>query len=326
MPVLAIGTGGRHSTLGIRRSDTASMVASAIGLGYRHIDTSDAYQDFVMLGPVLQEVLRRVPRRDLFLTSKIDPTRPSFRQVACHANGTGCAEMVHAAFDMQLRTLRVGYLDLMLLHRPPNPTRAVPKAQCEQARQQWRALEERLISGDAHAIGVSNFCAGLLHCLLVGVKTRPMVWQQMHHVGMGTDPFGYVSWAARLGIVYQAYSILGGAEGSFAALAAHPQIVEIATHHGTSAAAVAIRWIAQQRLACVLLASSTHHLASNLHMFGPKESSPFTLNASEMVTLSALRQPSGRPSHWGACKDSTPPPLLPTACSNTRRKRVAPAS
>jgi diketogulonate reductase-like aldo/keto reductase len=90
-------------------------------------------------------------------------------------------------------------------------SRVRASARAARAREQWRALVQAKRDGLARAIGVSNYCVGLLKCLLEqpGTNERPAVLSQMHRVGMGTDPYGYVSWAQRLGIVYMAYSVLG---------------------------------------------------------------------------------------------------------------------
>ena len=68
-------------------------------------------------------------------------------------------------------------------------------------------MEAALASGVARAIGVSNYCASAMRCLLETAVHVPAVWQQMHRVGMGRDPHGLRSWAARLGIVYQVVNV-----------------------------------------------------------------------------------------------------------------------
>jgi len=140
-------------------------------------------------------------------------------------------------------------------------------------------------------------------CLLNGSRVVPAVWQQMHHVGMGRNPFGYVSWAARLGIVYQTYSVLGGASRHYEAITRAPAVVAIAARHGKSPQEVALQWVAQQDLPVVVLSSSAAHLGSNRDTV----SGVWRLSAEEMEALSALDQPTGKPSHWGLCDDVPAP-------------------
>ena len=117
---------------------------------------------------------------------------------------------------------------------------------------------------------------------------------------MGTNPFGYVTWARQKGIAYQAYSVLGGAEGDYDKLSSLPVVRRIAAAHGVSAAAVALRWVQQLAMPMVVLSNSRSHLASNLQLFN---TSGWSLTDSQMAELSALTQPAGRPSFWGDCTD-----------------------
>ena len=61
----------------------------------------------------------------------------------------------------------------------------------------------------------------------------PAVWQQMHHVGMGDDPYGYISWARSKGIVYMAYSVLGGGVGDIGKIGASSAVRDAAAAAGS---------------------------------------------------------------------------------------------
>ena len=77
-----------------------------------------------------------------------------------------------------------------------------------------------------------------MRCLLeTPGATVPAVWQQMHHVGMGVDPLGQLSYARRHQVAYMAYSVLGGAEGDLGRIAAQPAVRRIAKQRGVSARA-----------------------------------------------------------------------------------------
>ena len=130
----------------------------------------------------------------------------------------------------------------------------------------------------------------------------PAVLQYMHHVGMGHDPFGYQSFGRRVwGSTYMAYSVLGGAEQDFERVTSARAVEEIARAHRTHGANVAMSWVAQQGVALVVISASAAHMRDDLRILG--EPPWGRLQQAEMATLSALRAPAGRPSHWGDCED-----------------------
>lgn len=103
--------------------------------------------------------------------------------------------------------------------------------QCTQVREMWRGLEAAVADGEVAAIGLSNFCVDLVRCLLSRSATVPSVLQQMHRLGMGRDPFGYVTWTRSLGMQYMAYSVLGGADRKSHALRSLKEVSQIAEYH-----------------------------------------------------------------------------------------------
>jgi len=307
MPQAAVGTGiDRASPHGM---PIGEMVTTALEAGYLHIDTAEVYPGFNKIG----QVLSKYDRTSFFLTSKVDVTLRKRRR-RCTTNGEGCFVVVQTATHSILRTLGVTYVDLLLLHRPPALTRShssrsinsteAATIQCTQIQEQWRALESALHAGQARAIGVSNYCFTCLQCLLERAKVVPSVLQQMHRVGMGDNPFGLIQWARNRGIVYMAYSVLGGADGAFRKIASQPAVIQVARAHGVSAAEVVIRWVGQQGIPFVVLSNTHRHLASNLGLAGPMEKARWSLTTDEVAQLSALRSPAGRPSYWGECDDS----------------------
>ena len=307
MPMLAFGTGAMPKGANSRRRlgrTTRAIVAvrvnQSLSLGFTHIDTSEVYPGFDAVG---EAVLRSLPRERAFVTSKVDPTRaPGRRGSFCRADGSGCAEAMVLAANSTVQ--RLGFApDLLLLHRPPH-RHGDASAQCVRLRALWRGLETARRQGLARAIGLSNCCAQLLQCVATGtVREPPAVVQYMHHVGMGSDPFGYRTWAWRTWkAVYMAYSVLGGAEGDFKRIAHGPVVERIASAHATAGANVALSWVAQQQMPLVVLSDSAAHLREDLHLFRQPAWAPLT--DTEMAELSALQEPGGRPSHWGDCADT----------------------
>lgn len=240
-------------------------------------------------------------REEVFLTSKVDPTRkPGRRGAVCRPDGTGCFDAMRSAANRTVARLGT-HVDLLLLHRPPKQERD-PQAQCRRLRESWRGLEEAQRRGEARAIGLSNCCAQLLECLAATAKTPPAVVQYMHHVGMGVDVYGYRRWAQRTwGAAYMGYSVLGGVEGDFGKIVGQRLVQRIATAHNTHGANIALSWVAQLGMPFVVLSGNAAHLKEDLRLFGTP---PWgRLSAEEMAQLSALRVPRGRPSHWGDCRD-----------------------
>ena len=323
MPMLAIGTGRAPASLGAAASRRGRMQARSSGastamhallnmsisIGYRHIDTSEVYAGFDQVGAALRELQATVGGREhLFITSKVDPTRRRRRTrhqpvppTACEASGAGCFVTMAAAANSTVQRLGT-YADLLLLHRPPR-REGSDEAQCARLRESWRALEDAQMRGLTRAIGLSNICAPLLRCLAaVPPRIAPAVLQYMQHVGMGSNPNGYRSWARRQwGAVYMAYSVLGGVEGDFARITSASRVQEVASAHRTGGANIALSWVAQLGMPLVVLSGSPGHLRDDLRLF---DVPPWgKLSASEMETLSRLREPAGRPSHWGDCAD-----------------------
>ena len=213
MPMLAIGTGkisppasGRRR--GRRKERPArgallGLLNASLSIGFRHIDTSEVYPLFDEVG----DALRLFPRTEMFLTSKVDPTRkPGRPGASCRPDGGGCFAAMSAAANSTVRRLGT-HVDLLLLHRPPK-REGDGNAQCARLRELWRGLEDAYARGLAKAIGLSNCCGPLLECLVGSARTPPAVLQYMLHVGMGPAPLGYRQWAKKTwGAEYMAYSV-----------------------------------------------------------------------------------------------------------------------
>ena len=107
--------------------------------------------------------------------------------------------------------------------------------------------------------------------------------------------------ARRKGIVFMAYSVLGGVIDLTPQIVGSSKLKEIAAAHNVSAAYTAMKWVAQNEVPMVTRSTSAEHQASNLRLF----SRSWSLTADEMSQLSALTEPAGTPSHWtfGVCAD-----------------------
>ena len=310
MPMLSIGTGGVPKKQSGRRrlkrvptpGSVKGLVNSSLHLGFRAIDAAEVYLLFDEVGEAIRD--SGIKRADLFVTSKVDPTRkPGRRGASCLSDGGGCFDAMASAANSTVRRLGT-HVDLLLLHRPPAQVKREPaNAQCVRLRESWRALEDAQRRGLARSIGLSNCCAKLLECLDRSATIKPAVVQYMHHVGMGEDAYGYRKWVeTKWGAAYMGYSVLGGVEGDFQRITTEPTVKRIATAHGTHGANVALSWVAQLGMPFVVLSGNPEHLKEDLSIFERPRWGK--LSQSEMAELTRLRQPKGRPSHWGDCRDA----------------------
>jgi diketogulonate reductase-like aldo/keto reductase len=192
----------------------------ALELGYRHIDTAQAYGNEESVG----EGLRRsgIPREDVYLTTKFYP-----------AKSDPVAEL-----EDSLRRLRVDAVDLYIIHWPQGgPTWA------------WKGMERARERGLTRSIGVSNFSAAELDELSAVAEVTPVVNQ------IQFNPFSnrsaLVDACRRHGIVPEAYSPLGTGRHL-----SHPVVARIAERVGRTPAQVLLRWCIQ--LGLPVIPKSTH--------------------------------------------------------------------
>lgn len=225
MPRLGFGTWA------LKGADCARAVAEAIGLGYRHIDTAEMYDNEEAVGQGIRDSL--VPRENLFVTTKVWWTNLADPEAALAAS---------------LKRLRLDYVDLFLIHWP-NP--AIPLAPT------LAAMEVLKEDGRTRAIGVANFPAALLRDAVA--TGAPIACNQVeYHVMLSQEPVLRVARAND--IVVTAYSPLG--KGG---LADDPVLAEIGRRHGATGAQVALAWLLEQdRVAAIPKSGRIENMRANL--------------------------------------------------------------
>jgi 2,5-diketo-D-gluconate reductase A len=197
-----------------------NAVRWALELGYRHIDTAQAYGNEESVGRALRD--SGVPREQVFITTKFNPSRkdPS------------------AEAQRSLQRLGTDYVDLYLVHWPQGgPTRA------------WPGMERSRELGYARSIGVSNFDVSDLDQVLAAATTAPVVDQVQF------SPFEYrralLEAAQQRGIAVEAYSPLGTGRHI-----SNQTVRRIAASIGRTPAQVLLRWCLQRDL--IVITKSTH--------------------------------------------------------------------
>ena len=232
--------------------DTArESVEHALAIGYRHIDTAQAYDNEAEVGAGI--AASAVPRGDVFLTTKVwrDKVAPS---------------RLGPSVDESLDKLGTDYVDLLLLHWPNEDY---------ELEGQLEALVAVREAGKARLVGVSNYPPGMLRDALELVPDLACD-QVEHHVLLGQGPLREI--VAEHGMVLTAYSPLAQGE-----LLDNDVVREIAQSRGVGPGQIALGWLlGQDRVAAIPKSASEGHRQSNL------EAAEITLTADERARLDAL--------------------------------------
>ena len=203
----------------------------ALELGYRHIDTAQAYGNEASVGQGLRE--SGVPRGDVFITTKFFPGRKD----------------PVAEARRSLQRLGVDYVDLYIIHWPQGgPTWA------------WPGMEQAREAGYARSIGVSNFSAGELRQLLATAQVRPVVNQVQF------SPYEYrtalLESCRQNEIALEAYSPLGTGRHL-----ASDTVARIARRHGRTPAQVLLRWCIERGIPVIPKSTHRVRIAENAQLF-----------------------------------------------------------
>ena len=254
----AIGLG----TWELRGRTCARIVEQALRLGYRHIDTAQAYENEREVGDGLRA--SGVRRDDVFVTTKVWTTH-----FAPH-------DLERSAKE-SLVQLRMPEVDLLLLHWP-NPH--VPLAVT------LGALAHAKRIGLARHIGVSNFTVALIE-EAVKACPEPLVCDQVEYHPY-LDQTKVREACARHGMALVAYSpVAKGRIKNDRALA------RIGERYRKTAAQVCLRWLVQQNVAAIPRTSKLERLSENLDVFD------FELSDEEMSRISTMGSPDGRLTDYG---------------------------
>jgi 2,5-diketo-D-gluconate reductase B len=235
----------------------ARLVEQALRLGYRHIDTAQAYENEEAVGEGLHA--SGVSRKDIFVTTKIWYTR------------LAPTELERAVKESLVR-MRLTELDLVLVHWP-NPQ--VPLAET------MGALAKVKRAGLVRHIGVSNFTVALLD-EAVKVCPEPLVTNQVEYHPY-LDQSKVIAACRRHGLSVTAYSPIARGRATD-----NKVLARIAAAHGKSEAQVSLRWLMQQDVIAIPRTSKVERLSENMAIFD------FELSEDEMKEIASLARPDGR--------------------------------
>ena len=235
----------------------AQAVRDAVALGYRLIDTAQAYGNERGVGEGVRTC--GAAREELFVASKVAAELKTYDSAA-------------ASIDETLRKMGLDYLDQMIIHSPqPWSEFRVEKRFFEENREVWRALEDAQAAGKVRVIGVSNFLRDDLESLFAGCRVRPMVNQILLHI-TNTD-LALVDFCRKNDIQVEAYSPIAHGEAL-----KNPAIARMAEKYGVSAAQLCIRYAIQLGTVALPKTANPGHMKSNADV-------DFVISEEDMQTL-----------------------------------------
>ena len=246
-------------TWAARGEECAQAVIWALQSGYRHIDTAAVYANEEAVGEGIRA--SRVPRGEIFLTTKVGPDDIDEGKLECSA-------------EASLKRLGFDHVDLLLIHWPS------PKIPLKRS---MAALAKAKRQGLTRHVGVSNFTPTLI-AQAVALSEEPVVTNQCeYHPRL--DQSRVLDACRKHGVSFTSYCPLGRAGDIFA----EPKVTAIAKRHGKTPAQVLLRWQVQQAgVIAIPKSADRQRIAENIAIFD------FVLDDEEMRMLFGLAAPRGR--------------------------------
>lgn len=256
MEFVTLNNGAKMPVLGygvyqVDPAETERCVLDAVDVGYRSIDTAQAYGNEEGVGNAI--VKCGVPREELFLTTKVWITNAGY-------------EKAKSSIEDSLRKLRSEYIDLLLIHQPFNDYYGT-----------YRAMEEAYRMGKVRAIGVSNFYPDRFVDLANFCEIVPAVNQVETHVFQQQK---------KARPILKKYGTQIESWGPFAEgkneIFSNPVLMEIGHRYGKSTAQVALRFLLQSGVVVIPKSTKKERMKENFQVFD------FVLTDAEMRRIEAL--------------------------------------
>jgi diketogulonate reductase-like aldo/keto reductase len=246
----------------INDRDVVQAVKEAARIGYRHIDTAQAYGNESGVGEGIKTC--GVKREEMFVTTKLAAEVKSYKEAV-------------ASIDGSLKKLGLDYIDLMIIHSPkPWAKFKEEEPYFEGNREAWRALEECCKAGKVSAIGISNFEERDIENILSSGSVKPMVNQILAHIS--NTPEELIQFNKDKGILVEAYSPFGHGE-----LFKNKEVVAIAGKYGVSVSQLAIRYCLELGLLPLPKTANPEHMRTNSEV-------DFVISKEDMELLRNMEQ------------------------------------
>ena len=257
IPVLALGTWL------VDDAKAEEAVKTAVQMGYRHVDTAQAYGNEHGVGEGIRNC--GVAREEIFVTSKVAAEHKTY-------------ESASASIDKTLADMGLDYLDMMIIHSP-QPWDKVN--QCEDRyvegnRSAWRALEDAYKAGKLRAIGVSNFLQEDIESLWETAEIKPMVNQVLCHIS--NSPLELIDFCQKKGIVMEAYSPVAHGEAL-----KNGEIAKMAEKYGVTIPQLCIRYDLQLGMVTLPKTANPEHMKENANV-------GFEISLADMEILKATER------------------------------------
>ena len=255
IPTLAYGTWL------IKNENAAECVKTALEVGYRHIDTAQAYGNEEGVGEGIR--LSGLKREEIYVTTKVKAEIKNYK---------GAKESI----DESLKRLGLDYIDLLLIHCPqPWILFRGPKKFYKENREVWRAMEEAYKEGKVKAIGVSNFNVADLNNIINNCEIKPMANQILCHVGKVDRKV--IDFCQENNIVVESYSPIGHGR-----MLKNKKLLAFAEKYNVSVAQLCIQYTLQLNTVSIPKASSRDHIEQNFKL-------GFTISDEDMMELGKLK-------------------------------------
>ena len=242
----------------INDKNAAEAVRQAVTIGYRHIDTAEAYMNETGVGKGIRTC--GVPREEIFVNSKVIAEAKTY------------AEAMNK-IDESIEKMNVGYIDMMIIHSPQpwREWREKENRYFAENIEAWRALEDAYKAGKLKAIGVSNFLQDDLQNVLERCEIKPMVNQILTHVS--NTPLELIEFCQKNDILVEAYAPIGHGR-----VLKNKKIAAVADRYKVTVAQLCIRYVLQ--LGCVALPKTANpaHMKDNAQV-------DFTISDADMDML-----------------------------------------
>lgn len=259
MEYMKLSNGVEMPTLGygvfrVSPDECERCVSDALSVGYRLIDTAQAYQNEEGVGNAWRK--SGLKREDLFVVTKVWISNAGEDRAA-------------QSIDESLRKLQTEYIDLLLIHQAYGDVFGT-----------WRAMEKAYRDGKVRAIGVSNFQAARFVDFAHFVEVKPMVNQLQCNVMI--QQTGIQPVLAETETKMMAWGPLGGQ--GVDGIVKSETLAGIGAKYGKTAAQVALRWLTQRGIVAIPKSTHKERMAQNLNVFD------FSLTADEMAQIATMNQ------------------------------------
>ncbi|WP_054940635.1 aldo/keto reductase [Paenibacillus ihuae] len=220
-------------------------VRDVVSIGYRHIDTAQAYMNETGVGKGIRSC--GIAREELFITTKVAAELKNY-------------DAVTKSIDGSLAKLGLDYIDLMIIHSPqPWKEFREDNRYFEENKVVWKALEDAYKAGKVKAIGLSNFLQDDIENILTSCEIKPMVNQILAHVR--NTPLSLIEFCQENDILVEAYSPI-----AHGAVLDHADVKVIADKYGVTVAQLCLRYNIQLGLVVIPKTANPDHMRNNAEL------------------------------------------------------------